>query len=151
MQDSSDQELLDKANSLKSKCLSCKKCVLGQADKLDGYDPHVYAIGNVASKIFFIAEAPGFDETVKRVPLIGRSGKVYEEEILKRLGLERKDVWTTNTCLCRPPNNRKPTKGEIESCHEHFQAQFDLIKPKLVVTLGAVPMSIMLLMARIIF
>jgi uracil-DNA glycosylase len=138
------QDLVAKAKELKQACLNCSKCELGKTKSLDGHDPHVYAVGNVGSKIFFVAEAPGFDETRLKKPLIGRSGKVFDEYVLGGLGLKIEDVWITNTVLCRPPENRKPTKEELAACSCHLQAQFDLIKPRLVVIMGATPMSVML-------
>lgn len=131
---------IEKAKELRSKCYSCRNCELGQ-DKLDGHNPHVYAIGNVASKIFFQAESPGFDETRLREPLIGRSGKLFDEKVLGGLGLKRNQVWITNAVLCRPPNNRKPTPSEREACMFHFVEQMKLINPKVIVTMGATPLE----------
>ncbi len=138
------QALIARARELKKTCLGCQDCALGQVQELDGYDPHVYAVGNVGSKVFFIAEAPGFDETRLKKPLIGRSGGVFNEYVLGGLGLQREDVWITNTVLCHPPGNRKPTKNELQACSRHLEAQFDLIKPKLVVIMGTTPMSAMI-------
>lgn len=137
------QEIIDKAIQLKKDCLSCKKCSLCE-NIVDGVDPHVYGYGNLASPIMVISEAPGLDETIKKIPLIGKAGQVFEKYVLGGLELKREDVWTTNTCLCRPPNNRKPTPEEREACLPHLQAQLALIKPKLVVLLGATPMSVFL-------
>lgn len=135
------EEMLAKAEALRENCYNCKNCSLGQCEKLDGYNPHVYGYGNVASKIFFVAEAPGFTETQKQIPLIGKSGQLYEKKILAPLGLERDDIWTTNTVLCRPPNNRKPTEEERKLCLPHFEAQLKLMQPKLIIVLGSTPLE----------
>ena len=135
--------LLEKANAFKQACYNCKNCSLCSSHG-ENYDPHVYAYGNVASPIFFIAEAPGKTEVELKKPLVGKSGQVYEEYILNELGLKRKEVWTTNIVLCRPPDNRKPTEKERQACLPHLKAQFELIKPELVVVLGATPLAAML-------
>ena len=110
---------IKKACELKQACLACKNCSLHE-NIVDGLDPHVYAYGNVASPIIFLSEAPGLTETQKKIPLIGKAGQVYEKYILEGLGLKREDVWTTNVCLCRPPDNRKPTPEEREACLPHL-------------------------------
>ena len=74
---------------LKNKCYECQNCPLGRRT-VDGMDPHVFANGNVNAKIIFIAEAPGKNEVIQRIPLVGRAGKFYEEKILKVAGIERK-------------------------------------------------------------
>jgi len=137
------QEIINRAIQLKKDCLSCKNCSLYE-NIVDGADPHVYGYGNLASPIMFCAESPGETETIKKIPLIGKAGQVFEKYILGGLELKREDVWTTNINLCRPPNNRKPTPEEREACLPHLKAQIALIKPKLVVLLGTTPMSVFL-------
>ena len=128
---------------LKQACLSCRNCILCE-NIVDGLDPHVYACGNIASPIIFLAESPGLTETQQKIPLIGKAGQVFKKYILGGLGLKREDVWISNCCLCRPPENRKPTPEERAACLPHLLAQFDLLKPELVVVLGATPMAVML-------
>jgi len=135
-----DEELIASAEKLKASCYSCKECHLGKT-KLDGFDPHVFAVGNVCADIMVLAEAPGLDETKQREPLVGRSGKLFNKMILGGLGLKRNDVWITNTVLCRPPKNRNPISFEVETCSIHFSNQVNLIKPKVIITLGAVPLK----------
>lgn len=134
-----DKELIVLAEKLKQECYSCKKCELCSADP----DPHVFAIGNVCAKIMILAEAPGKTEVELKRPLVGKSGKLFDKAILGGLGLSRKDVWITNTVLCRPPNNRKPDNKEIEACNYHLLNQIELIKPKIIITLGMVPLNIL--------
>lgn len=124
---------------LKEKCYSCKKCPLGQ-ELVDGEDPHVFANGRVPSDIVAIAEAPGKDEVINKVPLIGRSGQFYNTKILSGAGLTREEVYTTNTCHCRPPGNRNPFPVEIELCREILDAELCLNNPKLIITLGNIPL-----------
>lgn len=122
---------------MEQEVLSCTKCDLGEPKLLDGYDPHVMGQGSVEAKIMFVAEAPGKQETISRQPLTtkGTSGSVYEN-ILKHIGVAREDVYTTNTVLCRPPQNADPEPYQVKTCRDYLQRQVALVNPKLVVTFG---------------
>jgi len=125
---------------LKERCYSCQNCPLGRRT-VDGLDPHVFGSGNVKARVMVVAEAPGKNETIERRPLVGRAGKFYNEKILGKALLKRKDVYTTNAALCRPnEKNRNPLPGELEACLPLLDAQVVLIKPSLIVTLGNVPL-----------
>jgi len=125
---------------LRDQCYACQECPLGRRT-VDGLDPHVFGSGNIISKVMVVAEAPGYNETVKKRPLVGRGGEFYNEKILKIAGLERKNVYTTNSALCRPDEkNRNPLPGELEACLPLLDAQVVLIKPELIVTLGNIPL-----------
>ncbi len=80
---------------LKQQCYSCTACTLHK-NIVDDRDPHVFAYGNVNPVLAVVAMNPGVDETKKKRPLIGASGIFYENEILKGIGLTRKQVYTTN-------------------------------------------------------
>ncbi|MFA5048221.1 MAG: uracil-DNA glycosylase [Patescibacteria group bacterium] len=129
----------DEIYKLKEKCYSCKKCTLGQ-ELVDGEDPHVFANGRVPAEIIFIAEAGGAEEVRQKLPLVGRSGQFYNDKILTGAGLSREEVYTTNTCHCRPPGNRNPLPNEIEACREFLDAEIYLHDPKLIITLGNIPL-----------
>jgi len=103
---------------------------------IDGFDPHVFASGNPYADIMFLGEAPGADEVVRRIPLIGRAGQFFENNILGPAGLDRNHVYI----LCRPKKNRTPFLGEIEECLEHLDTQILLVSPKLIVALGSTPL-----------
>lgn len=124
---------------LKEECLSCKKCSLGQ-QLIDGMDPHVFASGKAPCDLMFIAEAPGKTECEKGEPLVGRSGQFYGSKILGPLGLTRQEVFTTNSCLCRPEANRKPVLCELNSCLYYLEKQIKLVQPKLIITMGVIPL-----------
>lgn len=117
--------------------LKCNRCDLGCDGHLDGYDPHVPGQGNPNSKIMFVAEAPGKQETIHRKPLTppGASGKMYEK-VLDTLGMRREDVFTTNVVSCRPPCNRDPEVWEIHKCKPFLDKQISIIQPKIIVTFG---------------
>lgn len=114
----------------------CTKCGLGKFEE-GQQDPHVFGEGSNKSGIMFVAEAPGLQEVLHKQPLTttGLSGRLYEK-VLKALDLKREDVYTTNTTLCRPPNNRDPRPYEVELCSGFFKKQLELVKPKIVVTFG---------------
>ncbi len=85
--------------------------------------------------IMFVGEGPGFYEDQQGRPFVGPAGR-FLEELLASVGLRRELVYITNVIKCRPPNNRDPLPLEIEACRKHLQRQIELIRPKLIVTLG---------------
>jgi len=114
----------------------CKNCELG-CELLDGQDPHVIGQGNLNSKVMFVAEAPGEQETIYRKCLTppGKSGVIYEK-CLKSLGLTRESVYTCNVMVCRPPGNRDPEPYEVLKCRPFLERQIGLIGAELVVSFG---------------
>lgn len=124
---------------LKEEFSSCKNCLLGQ-QFVDGMDPHVFVDGQAPCDIMVVAEAPGKSECEQGKPLVGRSGKFYNTKILEPIGLTREDVFTTNSCLCRPENNRKPLKNELNSCLYFLKKQIEIVEPKIIITLGIIPL-----------
>jgi DNA polymerase len=95
----------------------------------------VFGAGNADADLMFIGEAPGRDEDLQGVPFVGRSGKLLTQ-LLEEIGLRRDDVFIANVLKCRPPDNRNPAPAEIANCREYLEAQLDLIRPKVVCTLG---------------
>lgn len=87
------------------------------------------------AEILFVGEGPGFYEDQQSRPFVGPAGK-FLEELLASIGLRRDQVFITNVVKCRPPNNRDPLPGEIEACRKHLKRQIELIKPKVIVSLG---------------
>jgi DNA polymerase len=88
----------------------------------------------------FIGEAPGFHEDQQGRPFVGAAGR-FLEELLASIDLTRDDVFIANVIKCRPPGNRDPLPEEIEACRPFLDRQIDLIRPKLVVTLGRFSMA----------
>lgn len=100
------------------------------------------ANGNLNAKIVFVAEAPGrFGAGRTGIPFHGdKSGNNFET-LLAHIGLIRADVFITNAVLCNPlanGNNRRPKTSEIKNCSPFLKTTLDLIRPKVVVTLGSV-------------
>jgi len=95
----------------------------------------VFEDGNPDADIVFIGEAPGKNEDIQGLPFVGASGK-FLSEMLALIDLKREDIYITNIVKYRPPNNRDPLPEEKEAFLPFLQKQLDVIKPKLVVTLG---------------
>jgi DNA polymerase len=88
----------------------------------------------------FVGEGPGFHEDQQARPFVGPAGKLLDD-LMALGGLKRSDVYITNVVKCRPPNNRDPLPAEVEACKKHLDQQLELIKPKLLVTLGRYSLS----------
>ncbi len=95
----------------------------------------VFGAGNADADLMFVGEAPGANEDRIGRPFVGQAGKLLDQ-LLTEIGLERTSVFICNVLKCRPPGNRDPTPGEIESCQEYLFRQLDLIQPRVVCTLG---------------
>jgi len=95
----------------------------------------VFGDGSPDADIVFIGEAPGKNEDEQGLPFVGAAGK-FLGEMLQSVGLKRSDVYITNIVKYRPPNNRDPEPEEKRAFWPYLVRQLDVIKPKLVVTLG---------------
>ncbi len=95
----------------------------------------VFGDGSVDADIVFIGEAPGKNEDLQGLPFVGAAGK-FLNEMLASIGLSRDDVYITNIVKYRPPDNRDPLPEEKQAFLPYLQAQLEVIKPKLVATLG---------------
>jgi DNA polymerase len=84
-----------------------------------------------------VGEAPGQQEDEQGIPFAGSSGALLTE-MLRAIGLSRKDVFITNVLKCRPPDNRAPHINEIGSCINYLHRQQQLIQPKIIVALGLI-------------
>ncbi len=96
--------------------------------------------GPANAEIMFIGEGPGFNEDKSGRPFVGAAGQ-FLNKLLAAIGLQRSDVYITNVVKCRPPNNRDPLPGEIEACRKYLDRQIELIRPKVIVTLGRYSMA----------
>ncbi|MGD9577659.1 MAG: uracil-DNA glycosylase family protein [Syntrophorhabdus sp.] len=95
----------------------------------------VFGEGSNKAKVMFIGEAPGVDEDIQGRPFVGRAGKLLDQ-LFEHIGLRREDVYICNVLKCRPPNNRDPEESEIIACKDYLFSQIELIKPKIICTLG---------------
>lgn len=103
----------------------------------------VFGEGNQTAELMFIGEAPGAEEDATGRPFVGAAGKLLDK-IIAAIGLKREDVYITNVVKCRPPNNRKPTNEEMGACEPFLFNEIEIVKPKLIVTLGATPLTCLL-------
>lgn len=95
----------------------------------------VFGDGNPDADIVFIGEAPGKHEDEQGKPFVGAAGK-FLNEMLASIGMKREDIYITNIVKYRPPNNRDPYPEEKKAFLPYLQAQLEVIRPKIVVTLG---------------
>ena len=108
----------------------CHKCNLAATRK-----NIVFGEGSNKSKVMFIGEAPGEEEDAQGRPFVGKAGKLLDQ-LIERIGLRRENVYICNVLKCRPPNNRDPEESEIGSCKNYLFSQIEIIKPKIICTLG---------------
>jgi uracil-DNA glycosylase len=108
----------------------CTRCRLAE-----GRTQVVFGVGNPDADLMFVGEAPGFHEDKQGYPFVGQAGKLLDQ-LLEGIGMTREDVYIANVIKCRPPGNRDPMPDEIEACERHLFRQVELIRPKLVGTLG---------------
>ena len=119
--------LQDLAKSLHN-CQRCKLAKLGRTQV-------VFGVGNPHASIMFVGEAPGFHEDQQGEPFVGAAGKLLND-LLSSAGLSRDQIYIANVIKCRPPNNRDPESDEVEKCKPFLMQQIQMIRPKLVCTLG---------------
>ncbi len=89
-----------------------------------------------APDILFIGEGPGADEDAQGRPFIGKAGQLLTK-MIEAMGYSREELFIANVVKCRPPNNRTPLPEEMEACLPYLRQQVGLIKPKVMVGLGA--------------
>jgi len=92
--------------------------------------------GALKPDILFIGEGPGADEDAQGRPFVGRSGKLLTK-MINAMGYRRREVFIGNIVKCRPPGNRAPTPDEMAGCIPYLKRQIAVIKPKIIICLGA--------------
>lgn len=116
----------------------CTRCPLHQSRT-----NIAYGAGNPGADILLIGEAPGRDEDLQGEPFVGEAGQLLNR-ILFAMGLTRAEVYIANILKCRPPQNRNPGPEEILSCIPFLKRQIAAIKPRVIITLGKVPLQALL-------
>jgi DNA polymerase len=109
---------------------SCTKCGLSKTRRTV-----VFGEGNDRADLLFVGEAPGEEEDFQGRPFVGRAGKLLDQ-MIERIGVKRADVFICNVLKCSPPNNRDPEPAEAEACKPYLFAQIELIRPRIICTLG---------------
>ncbi|HMF89024.1 MAG TPA: uracil-DNA glycosylase [Candidatus Angelobacter sp.] len=110
----------------------CTRCRLHKGRK-----NIVFGVGNVNADLMFVGEGPGADEDEQGEPFVGRAGQLLNN-MIAAMGLKRGDVYIANVVKCRPPQNRTPEKDECDTCSPFLMRQIEVIRPKVIVALGAV-------------
>ena len=110
----------------------CTRCRLHK-----GRTNLVFGVGNANAELMFVGEGPGADEDAQGEPFVGRAGQLLNN-MISAMGLKRQDVYIANVVKCRPPGNRTPEKDECDTCSPFLMRQIDVIRPKVIVALGAV-------------
>ena len=104
----------------------------------------VVSRGNPFAKLMIIGEAPGAKEEEIGEPFVGRSGKLLDK-LLQNAGIDiNQDVYFCNVVKCRPPQNRRPTKIEIQENLPWLYQQIKLVNPSVIVLVGATALEAIL-------
>jgi DNA polymerase len=119
----------------------CTRCVLHK----QGRKQIVFGVGNPAAELMFVGEGPGADEDAQGEPFVGRAGQLLNN-MIKAMGIERRQVYIANIVKCRPPGNRTPERDECATCSPFLMRQIAVVKPKVIVALGAVAAKTLLAM-----
>jgi uracil-DNA glycosylase len=124
--------------ALRERAAACVKC-----PNLASSRQHVvFGVGDIHASLMFVGEAPGADEDQQGEPFVGVAGQLLTR-IIKAMGFGREQVYIANILKCRPDTpgkmsgNRKPTAEEMNTCLPYLLAQIELIRPKVLVALGA--------------
>ena len=129
-------DLLEPLRSRVQGCLKCPHLVRTRTQT-------VFGVGNPNADLMFVGEAPGFDEDAQGEPFVGRAGQLLTR-IIETMGFARADVYIANVLKCRPdmpagaPGNRAPTPTEMQTCLPYLREQISIIRPRVLVALGAV-------------
>lgn len=108
----------------------CTKCRLSQTRTQT-----VFGEGDPDAQIMFIGEGPGENEDLQGRPFVGKAGQLLDRMIVA-MGLSREKVFICNIVKCRPPNNRQPAPDETGTCTPYLLRQIEIVRPKVIVTLG---------------
>jgi uracil-DNA glycosylase family 4 len=120
----------------------CRKCFL-----CEGRSRTVPGEGSAEARLMFVGEGPGQTEDETGRPFVGRAGELLTQ-IIEAIELRREDVFIANAVKCRPPQNRKPLPDELAACWPYLERQIELIRPKVLVALGATAAAAMLRVNR---
>ena len=110
----------------------CTRCPLAYAGRRN----IVFADGDPNARLMFVGEGPGADEDASGVPFVGKAGQLLNN-MIAAMGLKREEVYIANIVKCRPPANRTPEYAEATTCSQFLIEQIDIVRPEVIVALGA--------------
>lgn len=125
-------ETSDTIESIRAEIGDCTRCALSKL----GRKQIVHSTGNFNAELMFVGEAPGADEDEQGFPFVGRAGQLLTK-IIESIGMSRDEVFIGNINRCRPPGNRAPEPDETAACRPFILREVAVIKPKVIVVLGA--------------
>jgi uracil-DNA glycosylase family 4 len=132
-------ELPSSMAGLKTTVLGCHLCELAKTRT-----NVVFGEGNENARVMFVGEGPGETEDKSGRPFVGKAGELLTKMIENAIGIKREETYIANIVKCRPPNNRVPAPSEVASCKPYLEKQIELIKPELIVALGATALNSLL-------
>jgi DNA polymerase len=109
----------------------CTRCALHK-----GRNKLVFGDGSPAARLMFVGEGPGADEDAQGIPFVGKAGQLLNN-MIAAMGLKREEVYIANVVKCRPPGNRTPEPDEGNTCSQFLFRQIDVVRPEVLVALGA--------------
>ena len=109
----------------------CTRCALHK-----GRNKLVFGDGSPAARLMFVGEGPGADEDSQGLPFVGKAGQLLNN-MIAAMGLKREEVYIANVVKCRPPGNRVPEQEEGATCTPFLFRQIDVVRPEVLVALGA--------------
>lgn len=121
---------METLGELRNTINSCKKCDLYFSRK----NP-VCGFGSNNSRILILGEAPGAKEDDLGKPFVGKSGQLLDRA-LEYAGIQRHELYITNSVKCRPKIGRAPKVVEIKKCSNYLKEELTLVNPRLIVPMG---------------
>jgi DNA polymerase len=133
-----EKSIKQKVQEVKEKALVCTDCQLSETRT-----QVVFGEGNPQAQLVLVGEGPGDEEDKSGRPFVGRAGRLLDE-VLEKVQLQRKDLWISNVIKCRAcvieegsVRNRPPRADEVKACRKWLDAELNLIKPSVIVCVGA--------------
>lgn len=130
--DAAAAKTADTIGSIRAEIGDCTRCKLHSL----GRKQIVHSTGNFQADLMFVGEAPGADEDEQGLPFVGRAGQLLTK-IIESIGLRRENVCIGNINRCRPPGNRQPEPDETAACRPFILREIAVVRPKVIVVLGA--------------
>jgi uracil-DNA glycosylase family 4 len=132
----------ERLEAMRGPVLACTKC----PHLVKSRTQVVFGVGSPEAELMFVGEAPGEDEDKQGEPFVGKAGQLLTK-IIETMGYARGDVYIANVLKCRPDmplgtsGNRKPKPAEMKTCLPYLREQIDIIRPRVIVALGATAME----------
>ncbi len=127
---------MDSLAQIEKDIIACSRCEL----RMNATAP-VPGSGIIGAKYFLLGEAPGRNEDELGIPFVGAAGRKLDR-LLELAGININQCYLSNVCRCRPPENRVPRKKEIRACVDFLWREIRLVKPSIIIPLGATPLAL---------